>query len=225
MIAAGVVLFLANLDLLPISVHQVWKLWPLVFVAVGLGKISHGAIPSAFIVGGLFAVFGVIFTLVNLNILRVHFNDDSWPLSMVFIALGIGGLAKVFEAGNPRWRGPYPPRPLGGDPDVPTSPPWPTKESWSGWSRPTDLDESPILDNVALMASVKRRVESQNYQGGTLTAFWGSIEIDLRRSRPPEGRNSIIIDANAVMGSIKLRNTRDVAGGLEWRQSAGEFRR
>jgi hypothetical protein len=207
LIVAGIALFLANLNLLPINVHEIWDLWPLIFVAMGLGKIGRTPSPAAFLIGGILVTFGAIFTLVNIGVIRVHIHDGSWPLSLLFIALGVGGLAKVLEGNNPRWRQPPSPN-LATDPSAPSpQPPWPTRENWAGWSNPSgpNSNASPVLDNVALMASIKRKVDGPDFQGGTLTAFWGSIDLDLRRARMPEGRDSILLDTNVIMGGVKLR--------------------
>jgi hypothetical protein len=210
LIGAGVLLFLSNLGFLPI--RNVWDYWPLIFVAMGLGRLTRTPSFSAFVLGGLLVLFGFIFTLVNTGVIPIRTRDNSWPLSLLFIAVGIGGLAKVLEAGNARWRnypfGPGSNRQAPSDVPPPASPPplrWPTSENWAGWSKPSDSDDSPVLENIALMSTIRRKIESQNFQGGTLSAFLGSIELDLRRSRPPEGRNTIRLDANTIMGSIKLR--------------------
>ena len=161
--------------------------------------------PSALILAGLLAAFGVIFTLVNVGFIHVHFNDDSWPLSLLFLGLGIGGLAKVLDTGNSRWRRAMRSDPATVDPNAQTTTPWPTRENWTGWSQSAETNNSPVIDNVAVMAGIKRRVESVNFQGGTLTAIWGSIEIICGGRACRRGQNSVVVDANAVMGSIKLR--------------------
>lgn len=213
LIVAGIALFLANLNLLPINVHELWDLWPLIFVAMGLGRIGRSPSPSAFVIGGILVAFGVIFTLVNIGIIRVHIHDGSWPLSLLFIALGAGGLAKVLEGSKSSWR--HTPGPdivtdpnIVTDPSAPSpQPPWPTRENWAGWSKPSgpNAGPSPVLDNVAFMASIKRKVDGPDFQGGTLTTLLASIDLDLRRARMPEGRNSIVLDTNVIMGGIKLR--------------------
>ena len=196
LIVAGILLFLANLNLLPISVHQVWQLWPLILVGVGLSGIFSRKSPRSFLFGGLLAVFGVIFTLVSLGIVPVHIHDDSWPLSMLFLALGIGGLARVMDGGSRRGSGPDFAAEGTGSSAQPFVP-----DSYHDFAP----DLNPLLDNYTVMGSINRKLESQNFQGGKLTCILGSIEVDLRRARMPEGAKSARLDANAVMGSIKLR--------------------
>jgi Domain of unknown function (DUF5668)/Cell wall-active antibiotics response 4TMS YvqF len=205
LILAGIVLFLANLNLLPISVHEVWQLWPLIFVAMGVGKISGMRQPGALIVGGMLVVLGVVYTLVNIGAFRIHVHDDSWPLSILFLALGLGGLAKFLNGGSPRWRRPDFPDTHGTNSPPPSPSSWPNHENWAGWSQSADADNAPTLDNYTVMGSINRKIESQNFQGGKLTSILGSIEIDLRRAKMPEGKKTAYLNANAVMGAIKLR--------------------
>jgi hypothetical protein len=190
LIFLGIVLFLANLNWLPLTVNEIWQLWPLIFVFIGLHQISRMRRPSSFVIGGAFIVLGVLYTLVDLGVFHVRIHDDSWPLSVLFLALGLGGLARVLDRGAPRlsksdfFETPFP-------------------ETTRFEDNPTD--STPILENYTVMGSIRRKVESQNFQGGNLTAILGNIEIDLRKARMPEGRLSACIDAHAFMGGIKLR--------------------
>jgi hypothetical protein len=198
MIVAGILLFLANLGLFPI--HRVWEYWPLIVVAVGFSRISSVRRPAALISGGMIILVGILFTLVNAGVFPIRTHDNSWPLSILFLALGIGALAKVFDGG------PLTP-PVNTDSDsrpAEQNPPWPNRENWLGWSK-NDMNNAPLLDNFTLLGSINRRMESVEFQGGSLSAVLGSIEIDLRRARMPEGQKVAYLDANALMGAIKLR--------------------
>jgi len=191
MIGAGILLFLSNLGYLPI--RNVWDYWPPIFVAIGLGRLTGTKRPGGLIVGVLFVVTGVVFTLVNTGIFRLRVHDDSWPLSLVFLALGIGGLAQALDGGKGEGR-----RRHQGFSEA-------LGLTGGDASPSTDPDTSPVVHNFALMASVNQRVESSNLRGGSLTSLLGSIEVDLRRSHFAEGSDSIVVDANAVLGSVKLR--------------------
>ena len=185
MILAGIVLFLANLGLLPI--RDIWSYWPMVFVAVGLGKVAGARRHGGILIGAVFILLGVLFTLINTGVFRLQIHDGSWPLSLVFLALGVAGLAKVLDGGQilPQRFAMRSPQDLAG--------------------RSISQDTSSVVQNFAFMASVVRRVESVSLQGGGLTSFFGSIDLDLRKSILPPGSGPISMDANAILGSIKLR--------------------
>ena len=104
LVLAGIVLFLANLNVLPIDVNHIWQCWPLIFVASGLSRIARMRSVGAFLFGGILMVAGLIYTLVNLGLFHIHVRDSSWPLSILFLALGLAGLARVLDGGSARAR-------------------------------------------------------------------------------------------------------------------------
>jgi hypothetical protein len=95
LIVAGTLLFLGNLGLLPI--HNLWDLVPFAMIVLGLLRLLQCQRPGGRIFGGLLVVFGILFLLVNLGVLRLHARDESWPLSILFIVFGSGLLIKVLE--------------------------------------------------------------------------------------------------------------------------------
>jgi Cell wall-active antibiotics response 4TMS YvqF len=52
---------------------------------------------------------------------------------------------------------------------------------------------------------VKRRLDTQNFQGGEMNAVFGGIEVDLRRANIATPGREVVIDANATFGGIELR--------------------
>ena len=189
MIGAGVLLFLGNLGLLPI--RHIWDYWPLIFVAIGLSKIGSNCPASGKVIGAVFVVLGLIFTLINVGALELHLNDGSLPLSLVFLALGFAGLTRALEGGR-RSRSAA---------AVFTQ----FQNRAPEFLRTNAWDASPSLNNFAFMASINRKVDNLGVQSGALTTLFGSIEVDLRQATMPLGRNIIFLDVNAIMGSIKLR--------------------
>src|SRR5436305_219502 len=80
LIGAGTVLFLCNINVLPI--HNIWDFWPLILIAVGISKLTHRA-PSDLVAGTLLAIFGVLFLLLTLHVFSVRAWDKSWPFSLL----------------------------------------------------------------------------------------------------------------------------------------------
>jgi hypothetical protein len=194
LVLAGVVLFLANLNLIPVDIHRIWDCWPLVFVASGLSRISQMRSPGAFLLGAVLMVVGIIYTLVNLQLFRVHVRDSSWPLSILFLAVGLAGLARVLDGGSSRFRGlnftDMPFRNGGFQRASSVQPPDPNV---------------PFLNDHAMMRSINRNLDTQNFEGGKVSAIMGNVEIDLSRCRMADGKTAVYVDVQAVMGGIKLR--------------------
>jgi predicted membrane protein len=97
LIAAGTLLFLGNLGILPLRL--VWSFWPLVLVVLGVGRIvRHAGVIGKFF-GIALILFGTLFLLINLHVLHLRTSDHSWPISMLLITFGMGLLLRRLDAG------------------------------------------------------------------------------------------------------------------------------
>jgi predicted membrane protein len=59
------------------------------------------------------------------------------------------------------------------------------------------------LRDGAVFGGSRRRVDSQDFQGGEAFAMFGGVEIDLRKAAMT--RDEILIEANAIFGGIEIR--------------------
>lgn len=177
LIAAGTLLFLTNLGLLP--EFNIWAFWPAIFVVAGLAKLTTDRRRS----GQVFSLFliaaGTLFILVNLGILHIRTHDDSWPLSLVLMAAGVVALIKVLERGEYR-------RPNIGSSQFSTA-------------------NADTLNEQIIFGSLKRKIESGNFQGGKLDSIFGSIDLNFRQAQISSPERSATVEVNAVFGSIELR--------------------
>jgi hypothetical protein len=252
LIVAGALLFLDNLGIVPIE--DIGAYWPLAFVVYGLGTLYYKRGPLSIIWSGSLIVAGVLLVLGNLHILHVTVGA-LWPL--LLIALGATLLvdrsgwgtnfSSLFTHDWPsreaqlkwkaeRWRR--------------KQERWAQRKDWrSGTysasafaSNLTDSIHEKINENipgapwsehrlheVAVFFAAKRRVESQDFQGGELVAAFGSIELDLTtasmQTLPAPDSEGLptrraVLEASAVFGSIEImvpRNWRII------REGAGVF--
>ena len=60
-----------------------------------------------------------------------------------------------------------------------------------------------VLDETAIFGGVRRRIESQEFEGGQATAICGGIELDL--SKAATRKEEIVIEATAIFGGIDIR--------------------
>jgi predicted membrane protein len=178
LIAAGTLLFLGSLGLLPI--HSFWDLVPIGMIALGLVRLLHSGRVGGRLYGALLIVFGCLFLLVNLGILHIHARDGSWPLSILFIVFGIGLLIKTLESGQ-------------------------ECHPFRRWGRIGGGDKVNLLDEVAVFGSVKRKLDTLDFRGGEARTLFGEVKIDLRRAGIAATQESVVVDATAVFGAIKIR--------------------
>ena len=175
LIIAGTLLFLSNIGLFP--VRDIWAYWPLLFVALGISKLSSSRTSSGRVWGIILVVGGVLIVACNLDLLHVR-EGIIWPV--LLIGFGFLVLTNTLES---------------------------RKRSRSALGFPTGPVALPdvLLKDWAVLGNVKRKVETDNFLGGELVSFFGSVDIDLRRARISPAAKSVTIEANAVFGAVKLR--------------------
>ena len=176
-VAGGVIILIGILLLLSnlglIRIHDVWRLWPLFLIGPGIGKIVGSYGPTGRIWGALLTLVGILFLLDTLHI--VHMDPRLIGPSLL-IGLGILFLVRGFERARP---------------------------SRLPFTAATGSAELSSLNEWAVFGGVKRRIDSQGFQGGEILAVFGGVDIDLRRAAI-QGEQ-VVIDANATFGGVEIR--------------------
>jgi predicted membrane protein len=163
-IVAGLVLTLDNLGL--IQAHTIFKLWPLVLVAMGVAKIRQDRGGSS--MGGWFLVLGGAFLLL-FTFGHGHLADALGP--MLVVAVGILIVVKALKQNR---------------------------------GVPPELARSEdFLQGTAIFGGFKRRVSTQSFKGGELTAIFGGYEVDLRQAVLENGQARI--DVFVLFGGGEIR--------------------
>jgi predicted membrane protein len=72
---------------------------------------------------------------------------------------------------------------------------------------PADGDSNNVLNDVSIFGGGERKVMTENFQGGKITAVFGGSEIDFRSSRLAPGINAI--DMLCIFGGVTLRIPED----------------
>jgi len=83
-IALGVLFLLKNL-----GVHipfDIWEMWPVALILVGLSQLSRTSDPGQSIGGWIILIIGVLFLLSNLDIIPYDFFDF-WPVVLILVGL------------------------------------------------------------------------------------------------------------------------------------------
>jgi predicted membrane protein len=154
--------------------------WPAVFIFFGAGLLSRASSGARF--------WGVVLTIVGflLVLSQLHFLHVTaaviWPVAII-----LWGLWMMMQAvgRGPKWK-------------------W----AWVNECRAKIRDSIEIdsgefqPESVAIFSSVKRRITSKEFEGGKLTAVFGSFEIDLREAEMKGDEAEI--EANAVFGGGEI---------------------
>ena len=156
-------------------VRDIWAYWPLLFVAFGISKLGCSRGSLGRTWGIILIAVGALLIACNLGIL--HLRDDViWPV--LLIGLGVVVLVRTLESRKPNTIG------------------FPTQAV---------AVSDNLLKDWAVLGNVKRKVDVDDFLGGELISFFGSVDIDLRRARISPTVKSVTIEANAVFGAVKLR--------------------
>jgi len=175
MIGAGVVLFLDNIGLF--HFHDIWRYWPVALIAIGVSKLFETRGTGGVVWAATWMVVGTAFLLDNLGIWHASWNMI-WPLGL--IAIGVLMLVNALE----RRRSPEDPACV---------------KTYS------DTSSDNMLRAWATFSGLKRRLDTQNFQGGEMLAVFGGIEVDLRRANIAPTDKEVVIDANATFGGIDIK--------------------
>ena len=161
-IVAGLVLTLDNLGL--IEAHTIFKLWPLVLVAMGVAKLRQEGSGGG--MGGWFLVLGGTFLF---TFAHGHLAEALAP--MLVVAVGILIVIKALKQNR---------------------------------GIPPELSRSEdFLQGTAIFGGFKRRVATQVFKGGELTAIFGGYEVDLRQASLESGQARI--DVFVLFGGGEIR--------------------
>jgi predicted membrane protein len=190
----GVLFLLDNLGF--IYVRDFWQFWPMLLVVFGLVHLTNSPSPSGRILGGIWAGAGIIFLAHNLGYIPGNPWAFVWPL--ILILYGILMLARGLERSNNPQRGDSenPPRRDFGNPFERFA-----SRGFAGF--PVGGDTADTIHQFAILSGSRRRIISQDFQGGEILAIFGGVRLDLRQANST--RDEIYLDVNALFGGVDIR--------------------
>ncbi len=124
--------------------------------------------------GLIMIIIGGVFLLQDLNVLRVR---DIWHLIWPIAIIAIG-ISLILRRGG---------------------------HLTSRKHDPNDPNSSTIdfIDDTAIFGGGERKIDSQNFKGGKITAMFGGSDIDFRNSVLAEGNNNI--DLFVMFGGTDIK--------------------
>ncbi len=164
--------------------------------------------------GAVIVLIGLAFLLDNMGIISVSHLYRFWPMLLVFagllsvsspqgrvkgaILIVLGGMLELNSLGIAHfgWNMLWPVMIISAGLMVM----WSTLEAHRV-AGTGDLRDS--LNEFVLFGGVERRVTSANFKGGSITAIFGGIEIDLRQAEITEAQAEL--DVNAMCGGCEIR--------------------
>ena len=200
----GVIYLLGNMGYL--DVRQVFAFWPVILIIFGAVKIvesrDHGRTAGIF-----WVVIGLLFLLGSFGIIRMTFRE-LWPILLIGIgALMLWRAAFVRRERSCLWN--------------------PGPASTEGSSDANTTSSNSVLSAKAILGGVERKIISQDFRGGDVTAIMGGCNLDFRSAliRPP---NQAVLEVFALCGGIEIRVPEDwtvvselevILGGVDERKA------
>ncbi len=175
-IAVGTAFLLDNLGI--VHFRELVQYWPAILIAFGVVRLvdAHGT--ASMIWGGTLTVVGALLLLDNLNIIYFDWRVF-WPL----ILIGWGALMLI----RPFHRRAH----------------WPQAMPAGGMPGPAVVSNDDTLNLWAAFGGGKRRIDSQAFRGGEVSAIFAGFEVDLRGAAMAE--QEAIIDVNATFGGVEIK--------------------
>ena len=175
-IAMGLLFLLDNLGY--VDMHRAFSFWPMVFVIVGTVKLCDTRTQGGTMLGAALVGIGILMMLDRLDII-----DFSWRTLWPLVLIGLGGFLVMKAV-----RSKHAPQGQGGMLD--------------GVPLGSSADAGELLDVTAILGAYERRVTTQYFRGGEITAVMGGCELDMRGASI---QGEAVINVFAFWGGVTIK--------------------
>lgn len=181
-IAIGLLFLLDNLDI--IEFHRAISFWPLAFIVFGIVKLFDSRSTNSYLVGGLLIATGVAMLLNRLGFFYVSWHTV-WPLILIAC-----GAVVVFRAVGARRSGGQ----AAGLNTVDLAKP--------GITAGADAPSDTVVNATAILGGFERRITTQDFRGGEVTAILGGCDLDMRGASI---NGEAVLNVFALFGGISIK--------------------
>jgi hypothetical protein len=174
LIGIGALFLLSNMGLIP-SMNW-FDFWPVILIVIGAVKLADTPRGGNYTGGTILLGIGVAFLASNLRVLPFPVWD-LWPVLLIWI-----GVVLLFQRFT-----------------------WPDLGRWdpSRWDWTSNSVASGDLNLTAAFSGGKRRIVTDDFRGGVISAVFGGFELDLRKAVMKT--NSAVLKIDAVFGGVEMR--------------------
>ena len=187
-VAIGAVLLLGNMGYL--DVREVFPFWPLILIIFGVVRIVESRGDYGQTAGTFWVVVGLLFLLGSFGIIRLAFSQ-LWPVLLIGV-----GVLMLWRAALARCE----PRAFR---ERSTAEPGSSAGS-AGSADANTPSSNSVVSATAILGSVERRIISQDFRGGDVTAIMGGCNLDLRGASITAPHQPVL-ELFALFGGIEIR--------------------
>jgi predicted membrane protein len=155
-----------------IEVRDALAFWPLIFIFAGVAKLLDTTTPNGYLIGLGGIAVGVTMILHRLGIIYFSWRA-AWPLVLIAV-----GLMVVYRAMTGQ------------------------RITTHGMVDDKPGSESQMVDVTAVLGGFERRVQTQDFRGGEVTAVMGGCALDMRSASIV---GEAVIHVFAFWGGVTLK--------------------
>jgi len=171
-IAMGLLFLLDNLGF--VDMHRAFSFWPMLFVIVGTVKLCDTRTQGGTLLGAGLVGVGILLMLDRMDII-----DFSWRTIWPLVLIGLGGFLVAKAVRSKR-----------------------TLEHGVAMVDGAPVGAGEVVDVTAILGAYERRVTTQDFRGGEITAVMGGCELDMRGASI---RGEAVINVFAFWGGVTIK--------------------
>lgn len=189
-IAMGLLFLLDNLGF--VDMHRAFSFWPMLFVIVGTVKLCDTRTQGGTLLGGGLVGIGILLMLDRMDII-----DFSWRTIWPLVLIGLGGFLVAKAVRSKR-----------------------AAEHGVAMADGVAVGVGEVVDVTAILGAYERRVTTQDFRGGEITAVMGGCELDMRGASI---QGEAVINVFAFWGGVTIKCPPDWAVSLQGTPILGGF--
>lgn len=171
-IAMGLLFLLDNLGY--VDMHRAFSFWPMLFVIVGTVKLCDTRTQGGTLLGGALVGIGILLMLDRMDII-----DFSWRTIWPLVLIGLGGYLVAKAVRSKR-----------------------AVEHGVAMVDGASVGAGEVVDVTAILGAYERRVTTQDFRGGEITAVMGGCELDMRGASI---QGEAVINVFAFWGGVTIK--------------------
>lgn len=171
-IAMGLLFLLDNLGF--VDMHRAFSFWPMLFVIVGTVKLCDTRTQGGTLLGAGLVGIGILLMLDRMDII-----DFSWRTVWPLVLIGLGGFLVAKALRSKR-----------------------AVEHGVAMADGTVVGVGEVVDVTAILGAYERRVTTQDFRGGEITAVMGGCELDMRGASI---QGEAVINVFAFWGGVTIK--------------------
>jgi len=178
-LSIGLLFLFRNFDFIPPELKHYIFSWKTLLIGIGLVNLT---LSKNKVAGIILIAIGTFFWLPNIFDLSIRAGQLFWPVVIIIVGLMLL-LRKPGEDGKQQWK-------RYRDPKDPKTPPNGPNSGGSGdGTKSTPYSDTEFIDDVAIFSGSSKKINTNNFRGGRMTAIFGGSEVNLTRSRLAPGKN------------------------------------